>query len=349
MDPLAKALKRSPELFPHALDVANDLVALIRLSQADYEKASFLDTRILTPSTMMRPVPALALADMVEQAGLTERCQFIFHLGHVGSTLMSRLLGAHGGVLALREPMILRTLAQMRSEPEALPRRWTAQDFEVRLATALKLWSRNFSTDQIPIVKATSYASELAEEILSRPYAPRALMVFVAPEVYIATILAGPNARQEMRVLAPSKVARLNKRGDDAQWDIRAMSEGEAVAASWAAEMAALTAAADAHGEQVRWLDFEQFLASPHDQLGAAFAHIGVAASPDEIEAILAGPDMRRYAKATEHEYSRELRNEVLNEARARDGDEIKAGLAWLEREANTAPFIKRALDVTAQ
>lgn len=346
MDPLAETLRRSPELFPHALDVANDVVALIRLTEADFEKASFLDTRILTPSTMMRPVPAPALAEMVEQTNLSERCHFIFHLGHVGSTLMARLLGAHDDVLSLREPMILRTLAQMRTEPEAMPRRWSAQDFEIRFAAILKLWSRSFAPSQISIVKATSYTSELAEEILGRAYAPRALMMYVTPEVYIATILAGPNAREEMRVLASSKVARLNKRFGDARWDVAGLSEGEAVAASWAAEMAALTAAADAHEDQVRWLNFEHFLDTPHKQLGTAFAHFGINASLDQMTAILEGPDMRRYAKATEHEYSRELRNAVLDEARARDGGEIKRGLAWLKAQGAEVPFIQRALEI---
>lgn len=349
MDPLAEALQRSPELFPYALDVANDTAALIRLSQADYEKASFLDTRIVTPTTMIRPVPALALAEMVEQTDLAEACQFIFHLGHVGSTLMSRLLGAHGGVLALREPMILRTFAQMRTEPQALPRRWNAEEFERRLASTLKLWSRSFSANQISIVKATSYCSELAKEILDRPYHPKALMMFVAPEVYIATILAGPNAREEMRVLAHSKIARLNRRFGEPRWNIQTLSEGEAMAASWAAEMTALAEAVESHEDQVCWFDFETFLASPHKQLGAAFAHFGVSASTDEVETILAGPDMRRYAKATEHEYSRELRNDLLNEARTRNAEEIKAGLAWLEREAAEVPFIKRALEIAAK
>ena len=116
-------LSRTPELFPHALDVGTDSLTLVGLTEADYAQASFLDARIRPPSTQTLPF-AQAEAE-VSQMGLEESCQFIFHIGHVGSTLLSRLLGRHSGVLALREPAILRTLAQIRAEPETFPRRWT--------------------------------------------------------------------------------------------------------------------------------------------------------------------------------------------------------------------------------
>src|SRR3546814_20118484 len=41
------------------------------------------------------------------------RPDFIFHIGHVGSTLVSRLLAEVGDALPLREPMLLRALAQV--------------------------------------------------------------------------------------------------------------------------------------------------------------------------------------------------------------------------------------------
>ena len=39
----------TPEWFPHQFDIANDRVALLRMSEADYRAASFLDQRALRP------------------------------------------------------------------------------------------------------------------------------------------------------------------------------------------------------------------------------------------------------------------------------------------------------------
>ena len=68
--------------------------------------------------------------------------------------------------------------------------------------------------------------------------------------------------------------------------------------------------------------------------LAEGFRHFDVEANDAEVRAILEGPDMRRYSKAPEHAYDTALRRDVLNEARAIHGGEIKRGLAWLERAA---------------
>ena len=57
MDELAQSLAGSPVLFPHALDVGKDSVSFIRLERADYERASFLDARILSAQTTVQSIP----------------------------------------------------------------------------------------------------------------------------------------------------------------------------------------------------------------------------------------------------------------------------------------------------
>jgi hypothetical protein len=314
MDALASALAASPELFPHALDVEKDAVSLIRLNEAAYRAAGFLDGRILTPQTVSRTVPGIELA--AAAAPLPEACDFIFHIGHVGSTLLSRLLGSHPAVFALREPQILRTLALSREAPDSAD----------RLTTFLKLWSRTFRPGQRSVVKATSFASELAGGILARPDRPKAIFMTVPAETYLATILGGPNSRQEARTLAPARLQRLQTRKPVAP----PASEGELIAMSWACEMATLT---EAQSAAILWLDFDRFLADPPTALADCFRHLGIDASANQLHQILAGPDMHTYSKAQQYGYDAQLRTDVLNQARAENGAEIRRGLAWLERE----------------
>src|ERR1043166_9880868 len=92
MDALAAALGRSPELFPHSYDVGADSVSFIRLSEDNYRRASFLDARILGRQSFGRTVAWPQLQAAVAASRLEEGCHFIFHIGHTGSTLLSRLL-----------------------------------------------------------------------------------------------------------------------------------------------------------------------------------------------------------------------------------------------------------------
>jgi len=339
MDKLLESVTQSPELFPYAFDVGSDQVTLIRLTRADYENASFLDARILTPKTPSRAIPWPALAKSVDAAQLREHCRFIFHIGHVGSTLLSRLLGAHPQVFALREPLVLRTFAN----PNAMIGRG---DFADRLTGMLKLLSRTFDANQTSVVKATSFVSELAAGLMSRTFALPAVALYVSAESYMATILGGPNSRQEAKILAPSRIDRLHRRVGQ-EWRVTPLSEGEILALSWACEMSALAEAVAASRERILQIDFDRFLQDP-SALSDVFRHFGVAVSDGEVRAILAGPDMRRYSKAPQFAYDLGLRTAVLNEARAVHAAEIHRGLAWLDRAASQWPVVGRAMTLKA-
>src|SRR5882757_1849972 len=144
MSAIAEELGASPTLFPYMLDVPRDSVSFLRLTRADYERASFLDARLLNPQISSHALPWAQVAAAIDAAGLTERCGFIFHIGHVGSTLLSRLIGAHPAAFSVREPMVLRTLAQLALAPEP------------PLVGCLKLLSRTFEPRQLAVIKATS-------------------------------------------------------------------------------------------------------------------------------------------------------------------------------------------------
>jgi hypothetical protein len=344
---LTDALEKSPRLFPYALELPSDSVAFVELSRADYTRASFLDARILTAGTVQHAFAWREVTPAIEAAALAERCNFIFHIGHVGSTLLSRLTGAHARVFALREPMVLRTFAHLQRDPGESAQPWSAGEFDVRLGGCLKLFSRTFDPQQCALVKATSFVSDLAPALLMRASAPRAIMMYVAPETYLATIFGGPNSREEARMLAPQRLRRLRRRVGRDAWP-GALTEGEALALGWACEMSALTQAARAAGSRALPLDFEKFLAAPADSLRAVLRHFDIEASAGEVATIIDGPEMGRYSKAPEHAYDAALRRAVLDEARALHGAEIRRGLSWLEHAAKEFSAVRDALSFAA-
>ena len=172
-------LSSGPSWYP--LRAVNLGVSLIRLSERDYAAASFLDERLLErhPSTAALAIESLTGA----AAKLPARAYYLFHLGHVGSTLISRLIGAHPALFCLREPALLR--AQTRSPP-------SPGGSQLALRPLLALLARTWRPDQLAVIKATSFVNEIAARILAESDAPRALLIFASPLAYLRGILGGP-------------------------------------------------------------------------------------------------------------------------------------------------------------
>jgi hypothetical protein len=313
----------TPEWLPFQYDPAAGRVDWLRMTEADYRAASFLDQRMLRPDSEFRysgwPVmPADARRD----------ADYIFHIGNVGSTLISRLLGELPTVLALREPLLLRTATESQFD------------------TLTALFSRTFRRDQRAMVKATSFTSEIAARLV-RPGA-RALFLYATPGHYLENILAGENSWQTLQALSAIRLARLQSRCPGLAADLSGMHDGLKAALGWACEMTSLeAAAAKLPREAVLWLDFDLFLTDPARHFADIAAHFRHPLERGQARAICEGLLMGRYSKALEYEYSPDLRREILADARRRHGTAIKEALNWLggleSRYPAAAQAIRRA------
>ncbi len=195
-----RGLSASPEFYPLRVDEAFANIHLLRLSEACYAGASFLDERLLTLPDQGRWAPwreAEATA-----ATIGGQSDFIFHIGHVGSTLLARILEADPRIFVLREPAILRRLAQGPADPA----------FAARLEVMLKLYARVWRGDQRSLVKATSFVSEIATAMMHCSASARAILMFVGPQTILAGILAGEATRAELPMVTPDRLSRLARR-----------------------------------------------------------------------------------------------------------------------------------------
>ena len=337
--PLAQAFAQGPIWFPQQMDAATDRVLLVRMDEAGYRSASFLDQRMLTQQSQPQWAEWAEL-EAGDQAGRAD-AQFIFHIGHVGSTLISRLLGELEGVFALREPQILRNfadLAALDGQPHAP---WSSEQFGARLETAIGWLSRTFAQSDRALIKATSFVSEIAAPMLGETR--KALFLTLSPERYIETILAGDNSRQELAMLASPRLLRLHKRLGADDWRLWELSEPVRAAMSWLSEMMALDAAAQAApAGYIHWLDFDDFLQDPAARLGEVAEFFDIGADADTLSAVTSGPLMSQYSKAPEHGYSPDLREKLLAEARATHQEGIAEGLTWLKDAAERHEAVAR-------
>ena len=106
-----------------------------------------------------------------------------------------------------------------------------------------------------------------------------------------------------------------------------------------------MTALETAAGPNVLWADFDRFLEDVEGSLRKMLDFFAFAVAPERLSEIANSPLMRRYSKATEYEYSPELRRDLLAEAHDRHGADIESALAMLDAASETAPLLRKALD----
>lgn len=330
-----------PRLYPLSFDAARDRVRLVALDEEDYRAASFLDERLLAKVGLGEWVAFDELQRLAVMA--SAECDFIFHIGHVGSTLLSRLLGEDDRIFALREPAILRTLAVAGLGP--------ADPAVVRDQTALflKLWARVYRPEQKTLLKATSFVSGMAPLLMTLSPSARTILMIVPPNVHLATILAGQASREELRINAPMRLARLNRQLGGQFWRLGELSEGECAAMAWACEVVALARLAERFPERILWFDFEAFLDQPDVWLSAALQRLHGHARQDRIDAMTRSPHFRTYAKAPEHAFDGDARRKVLAQAGRDFGEDIARGMAWLDEAAASHAVIGDAIGRISQ
>jgi hypothetical protein len=326
--PSAEEIARDATWLAQALDTAGGRVRLVAMDRDSYRAASFLDDRLMQQPVDAQIVPWPDVESAMDEDLRTD-ARWIFHIGHVGSTLVSRLLGELDGVLAIREPQLLRDLAAVPPEVR-----------EQYIAPITKLTSRAFAPGEFACVKPTSFVSEIAPLLV--PAGERALFLYAKPRAYVASILAGENSLKELRAHEQWRAQRLASRGVQFP-PLR--NDAERAAAGWATEMTSLEAAAEAMTDRnLRWEDFDAMLSDIGPALERLVAFFNFTAAPDRIAAIANGPLMGRYSKALEYEYTPGLRYEVIADAERRHGREIDAALAMLDAASERSPLLARAL-----
>ena len=218
-------LAATPDIYPQKLAAAGDRVLLVRTQEPSYRAASFLDDRFLANPAGGVWVPVEALPDVSARISCARPLHFIFHVGHVGSTLVSRLLDEVAPVLPLREPLPLRTIANGFDAAGQL-------DERARIFAAL--WARGYPHTVAVVLKATSSAGRIAAPLLALLPASRAIYLNLPPEPYLATLLAGENSRRDLQGHAAQRLRRLATRYAAA---IPAIGDaGELAAMSWLVE-----------------------------------------------------------------------------------------------------------------
>jgi hypothetical protein len=311
-----------------SLDMVAASAQCLKLSEAEFHAASFLDQRLL----VSRHTHTLPLAEFQSLVGHPSNptespsTNFIFHIGHCGSTLVSRALAANTAVLPLREPLGLRQLAaipvQQRNESWA----WT-------LRLVLAAHSRVFRPGQASMIKATSTCNSLIHPLMELAPQSKSLLLYLPLESYLAGLLGKQTPAIDLRGHAASRLQEWQTLTGNPlqQHEGEDFSEAQLAVLAWLTSMARLLQASARQPGRCYLLNFEKFLADPPGSLEHLIKFFHLDASRTEI--LTAWPDISvGYSKQPEHPYSAFNRARTLARGRQQRGDEISSGLQWAKK-----------------
>jgi hypothetical protein len=318
----------------------------VRVDESELRTASFLDERLggQRREGVWVPLAHFLAADF--SAGSHSRsADFIFHIGHCGSTLLSRLLDRAPDVLGLREPLVLRELAAEMRHLHAPLARLHAGQWQTLLGNSLQLWERGYSPAQRIVIKATSTCNNLIGPILAlRPQA-RAVLLHLRLEPYLATMIKRPGGGLDAQNAAPGRLEYLHELLGETSIRLPDLQPAEILAMGWIAELARFhrLMADPAISDRLTMLDFEQLLADVPARLDAVRRHLRLPPPLDGAARDARHPAMNSYAKDPSHAYSPDDREHDLALARSHFAADIAMGLRWadalIERHSLLAPL----------
>lgn len=302
-------------------DPATGRATLLRLDEPHYRQASFLDERVLPAARARAGMPLEEFAQALHPARPAPAPRYIFHIGHCGSTLLSRALDASLNTLPLREPLTLRRIAALDPDRQG-----------AALETAVRAHSRNFRPGQSAVIKATSTCNALIAPLLAERAGSCAVLMYVDLAAYLAGLLGRQSPARDLDGHLPARLAEWNRIDGAPALDPAHFAEPQRAALAWLTGMRHLLAAARDLGDRVRLLDFEDFLAEPEATLTGIAAFFGLESDREEL--LAAWPEVARgYSKQPERPFSAFNRRRVIERGWRERGTDIRSGLDWAEEQ----------------
>lgn len=346
---LARATTDASWLF-REMDLNLDRAAYVPLSETGYRRSAFLDHR-LEGAAHQPVITRLDSAVAVAAERKPAQTNWIFHPGHVGSTLLSRLLGELQDLLPLREPLPLRHLAGLWREQGDPLAQLDRPGYE-RLEHAVWVFlGRTFRERQESLVKTTSDCCNLLERALAAHPGARAIWLDVDLETFLAGMLRNQARRQETRAFGQSRLMDLHRILSDREIRLFELDIARLTAVSWLANQghrlrAQLT---DTDG-RILTLHFHELLEAPENALSRVLDHLGLPSEEPTVARLMASPWRRTYAKHPDSAFSAAQRYDQLAASRRDNASEISEALAFADRLcdryqalAPLAPYLRRS------
>lgn len=308
-----------PAWFPVDLHVPNRAFGFLRIDAGVLERSTFLDNRIDAPLDAAVPVAV----DDVVGAPAPPRIGWLLHTSFCCSTLLARILHTGPEQVCLREPLVLRRLADARRAG------WPIDEF---VEPTVALLGRPWRETGMVIVKPTHVALNVATDLLAATTAPALVLTSSLDDFLVSNVKKLPETQARIPELAERALG-ATQFGRSLPGDALAPPDLMAAAAlQWAAQRALCAEITGCAGtERVRWLDAERLLRDPGGISVAAARWLG-SKMPAERLVLSARDATARHAKAMSRPYGPTAREAEARAIRQHYDAQISAARRWFDR-----------------
>jgi hypothetical protein len=314
----------TPNWMIKSVDFRRGLASFVETDEEGYREAAFLDNRL---DRVLSDEKVIHLKELWPRAVQTKKAQpslnFLFHVGHCGSTLISRMLGELPGCFALREPPVLMALA--RSAPQGLPHWERISDVVMALLT------RTYHQEDSAFIKPASHANVLLPYFLQWKKSSRGILLCVDLESYLATMLQ-EHHRAEIREAFQWRQEGLKRLAGNIS-DLDALDDAKRSAVIWLIQMWELLEAHRDEKLNTLWLSFNNFLNEPASTISKISDFLNLPTDREQIRQLTVdSPLLRSYSKNVQVSYTAESRRASLQASRRQYAAEIDAAMGWLQQ-----------------
>ena len=328
-----------PEFYVFEYAESSNTSEFLIIDEELLEIAPFVDTRLEPYARGRFTIPTRELDDLVANMPQARpRQYYIFHHAFVCSTLLARCLAQADAFFSLKEPQIVRRLADMARIHRSEPGKRDERGWGTFLNTHLQLLAKNYKKGKSVVVKASNLANILMPEILRHSRQAKLIYMYGPLEAFLISNL---KKLVETQQKIPSLLSLMARDGDfnrqyPALADVSGFSLLQQCAVLWlASNHHFLAQAGTEYPQRVRTLNMDDFLSRPRESLSHASRFFDYEAGAEELDQMAGAAVMERHAKDPNLPYGAAIRERENAEVRREHGAAIAAAAGWLASQAD--------------
>ncbi|NNE05163.1 MAG: hypothetical protein HKO64_04925 [Xanthomonadales bacterium] len=323
--------------------------AVAQVSESLYRESAFMNNAINPQLGKIMPVGLAPMQAAFQSAApVPVPAPYIFHIGHCGSTLVSRALGASGDILPVREPRLLIAVSDCLRDLQD-PLSWlSASEYRAMERVALLAMERQFHDAQLPVVKLTSTCNNLVDAVLDQHPDRKALFLYQPLEPALAGILrTQQKPTSDLRVQAQYRLMDWSEVSGQQPPRLTELRAEQIAVISWLGNMTRMSHAIERYPQRILPMNFEQFLQDPAGKLERICTHFSLRDPVQETVIKGFASVARNYSKDPRRAFTAADRQAILNKSRQLFSSQIKAGLEYAQSLLATHQLPARVSELT--
>jgi hypothetical protein len=320
----------------------------VNMNRDLYYKSIFCDGRIYPRNNEVITIPLAQLLERFEEKEFpVPKLNYLFHMAHGGSTLLSRALDLPGINIVYREPAALRQLGVAAAEEQFgdhPPEIWQRV---FNLSTALL--SKTYEKNERVFIKANVPVNFIVPQLMAVNANTRGLILYAGLDDYLLAILKSQGHRDWLRNVVGEVGNSIDATLGMSAGERDALTDAEAAAALWMTQIHLFANALQKY-PQLRSLDSELFYNQPKLALSKSCDFFRFRAKDEKLDAIVNSDLFRRYSKDPQQQYDNTIRLQKKDQLRANIQPELKQANAWVRSRSEQCSLPKcLAKPLTAQ